>query len=161
MDLSHTRTRDDMSLVPSALLAAALAVAAHPAAAQDPAVPVAVSLEAKQEAAVLAKIDPPLLKVLESGDSARVIALGRTQLFEPVGGLERFENEHATEDRRTLRQDVVATLKRNAAADQAAILRALGRTRADRALWILNALSLKLSADEIRAASRLDEVLFI
>jgi subtilisin family serine protease len=98
---------------------------------------------------------------LESGDSARVIVLGRTQLFDPVGGLEAFQREHAGEDRRTLRREVVATLKRNAEAEQATILKTLGRPQADQALWILNALSLQLSPQEIRAASRLDEVLFI
>lgn len=116
---------------------------------------------AAQNDAVEQKLDPPLLEVLHAGGSARVIVLGRTQLFEQVGGLERFQQEHAGENRRELRHQVVATLKRNAEAEQAAILAALGRTRADRALWILNALSLELSAEEIRAAGRLDEVLFI
>ena len=123
--------------------------------------PFAVSPAMAQDAAVAGKIDPPLLEVLAAGGSARVIVLGRTQLFEPVGGLEVFEKEHAGEDRLALRRQVVATLKRNAEAEQAKILRALGRTHADRALWILNALSLELSADEIRAASRMDNVLFI
>jgi subtilisin family serine protease len=123
--------------------------------------PLAVSPAVAQDAAVTGKIDPPLIEVLEADGSARVIVLGRTQLFEPVGGLEQFQNEHAGEDRLALRRQVVATLKRNAEAEQAGILRALGRRQADRALWILNALSLELSADEIRAASRMDEVLFI
>ena len=114
-----------------------------------------------QDSALERKLDPPLLEVLEAGGSARVIVLGRTQLFEPVGGLERFQAEHAGEDRRALRRRVVATLKENAAAEQAVILAALGREEADRALWILNALSLELSAEEIRIASRLDEVSFV
>jgi subtilisin family serine protease len=122
--------------------------------------PFTVSPAAAQDAA-LAKIDPPLLPVLDAGGTARVIVLGRTQLFAPVGGLEEFEREHAGEDRLALRRQVVATLKRNAETEQARILRALGRERAGRALWILNALSLELGADEIRAASRLDDVLFI
>ena len=119
------------------------------------------SMAAAQDAAVTDKIDPPLLEVLQAGGSARVIVLGRTQLFEPVGGLERFQREHAGDDRLALRQQVVTTLKQNAATEQASILAALGRTKADQSLWILNALSLELSAQEIRAASRLDEVLFI
>ncbi len=114
-----------------------------------------------QETPVLEKIDPPLLETLESGGSARVILLGRTQLFDPVGGLEAFQQEHAGEDRLALRHDVVATLKRQARTEQAKILRALGRSDADQSLWIMNALSLELGAGEIRAASRLDEVLFI
>ena len=114
-----------------------------------------------QDAGGMEKIDPPLLEVLRAGGSARVILLGRTQLFEPVGGLEGFQREHAGRDRLALRREVVATLQGNAEAEQAAILQALGRERADQALWILNALSLELSAQEIRAASRLDEVQFI
>lgn len=132
--------------LPLAILMASLPFAVSPAVAQD---------------AAARKIDPPLLEVLDAGASARVIVLGRTQLFEPVGGLENFQREHAGEDRLALRRQVVATLKRNAEAEQARILRALGRRHADRALWILNALSLELSADEIRAASRMDDVLFI
>ena len=102
--------------------------------------PFAVSSAVAQDAAVTGKIDSPLIEVLEADGSARVIVLGRTQLFEPVGGLEQFQKEHAGEDRLALRRQVVATLKRNAEAEQAGILRALGRTHADRALWILNAI---------------------
>ncbi len=54
-----------------------------------------------------------------------------------------------------LRKTVVATLRKNAAREQASILKALGRVRADRARWIVNALSLELTAAEIRTASEL------
>jgi len=114
-----------------------------------------------QDAASAAKIDPPLLSALGTGQSARVIILGRTQLFAPVGGLEEFQLAHDSDDRLVLRQQVVATLKQNAAAEQRRILHAIGRTQADRALWIVNALSLELSPEEIRTASRLDDVLYI
>jgi subtilisin family serine protease len=107
------------------------------------------------------KLDPPLIEALQSGLSARVIVLGRTQLFAPVGGLEDFQQVHATDDRMTLRAEVVATLKQNASAEQERILVGIGRTEADRALWIVNALSLELTPEEIRTASRLPEVLFI
>jgi len=116
---------------------------------------------AEQDAVSAAKLDPPLHDALRTGQSARVIVLGRTQLFAPVGGLEAFQRAHGTDDRRALRSQVVETLKSNAAAEQAAILRALGRTEADRALWIVNALAMELSPEEIRTASRLDEVLFL
>jgi len=86
--------------LPLAILVASLPVAVSPAVAQD-------DIGA-------GKIDPPLLEVLEAGGSARVIVLGRTQLFEPVGGLVEFQKEHAGEDRLALRREVVATLKRNA-----------------------------------------------
>lgn len=107
------------------------------------------------------KVDPPLQRVLASGESARVIVLLRTQLFAPVGGLEQFAAAHTSDDRRTLRQTVVATLKANAARDQAKVLRALGRPRADRSLWILNAMSMELTAAEIRTVSAMDDVLFV
>ena len=74
--------------------------------------------------------DVKVFEVLEADGSARVIVVGRTQLFAPVGGLEQFQAEHAGEDRLALRREVVATLKRNAIAEQAAILRALGRSSA-------------------------------
>ncbi len=107
------------------------------------------------------KIDPPLLEALSSGESARAIIVGRTQLFALVGGLEAFQETHASDDRLVLREEVVETLQQNAAEEQARILRAIGRTKADQALWILNALSLELSPKEIRTASGLDEVLYI
>jgi len=114
-----------------------------------------------QDAVSEAKIDPPLLDALRTGQSARVIILGRTQLFAPVGGLEKFEEAHATDHRLELRKQVVETLKQNAGTEQERILAAIGRMHADRALWILNALSLELSPEEIRTASRLDDVLYI
>lgn len=114
-----------------------------------------------QDAAVDSKIDPVLRDALRAGRSARVIVLGRTQLFAPVGGLGQFEVAHAKDDRRVLRQQVVATLRKNAAREQGRILRALGRSRADQALWIVNALALELTPDAIRSVSRLDDVLFI
>jgi subtilisin family serine protease len=107
------------------------------------------------------RLDDTLRAVVARGDSARVIVLGRTQLFAPIGGLEAFQRAHDRDDRRTLRREVIATLEAGAAAEQARILRALGRDHADRALWIVNALSLRLSAAEIRAASRLDDVAFV
>jgi len=114
-----------------------------------------------QGSAAELKLDPPLRTAVAAGRSARVIVLGRTQLFAPVGGLEQFAAAHAADDRRVLRTQVVSTLKQNAAAEQARILQALGRTRADRALWILNAMSLELTAEEIRTVSALNDVLFV
>jgi subtilisin family serine protease len=67
------------------------------------------------------RLDETLRAVVARGDSARVIVLGRTQLFAPIGGLEAFQRAHDRDDRRTLR----------------------------------------LSAAEIRAASRLDDVAFV
>ena len=108
-----------------------------------------------------AKIDPPLLEEMGTGEPARAIIVGRTQLFAPVGGLQEFQLAHAADDRLELRGEIVRTLKGNAAEEQSRILSAIGRTAADQALWILNALSLELSPEDIRTASGLDEVLYI
>lgn len=107
------------------------------------------------------KIDPPLLQALNAGQSSRAIIVGRTQLFPLVGGLDDFQKAHASDARLVLRGEVIKTLKRNAAEEQTRILLGIGRTEADQALWILNALSLELSPEEIRTASALDEVLYI
>lgn len=124
--------------------------------------PVASSAQERPSAMpASARIDPALTRQLATAPRARVIVLGRTQLFAPIGGLATFERTHAQDDRRALRTQVITTLKRQAAAEQARILQALGRDRADRALWIVNALSLELSAAEIEIASQLDEVQFI
>lgn len=111
--------------------------------------------------AVESKIDPPLLEAMRDGGPSRAIVVGRTQLFPLVGGLEAFQRHHSADDRLALRAEVVGRLKENARKEQARILSAIGRAEADQALWILNALSLELSPDEIRRASSLDEVIFI
>ncbi|MDQ8158460.1 MAG: S8 family serine peptidase [Gemmatimonadota bacterium] len=136
------------------LLVAALAWSA-PAAAQS-APPTAAPATANA-----AKLDPPLQDALRNGRAARVIVLGATQLFAPVGGLDTFIAAHPTDNRRTLRRDVIRTLKDNAAREQARILQALHRERADQSLWILNAMSMELSAADIARASTLPEVLFV
>lgn len=107
------------------------------------------------------RIDPALADLLDTARTARVIVLGRTQLFAPIGGLAEFQRVHADDDRRSLRADVIAKLKHQAATEQARILVALGRDRADRALWVVNALSLELSAAEVATASRLDDVQYV
>lgn len=107
------------------------------------------------------KIDPQVLAAIDSGRSVQVLVLGAQQLFEPVGGLERFAEQHATADRRVLRQQVIDSLRSLAAREQREILRALGRERADRALWIVNGFVLTLSPAEVRAAAALDRVAFI
>ncbi|MEW5916337.1 MAG: S8 family serine peptidase, partial [Gemmatimonadota bacterium] len=97
---------------------------------------------------------------MDSGP-AQVIVLGRTQLLDPAGGFESFRREHDNDDRRQLRARVVRDLKRIAAAEQREILAQLGKTSATRSLWIVNAMVLTLTADEIRRASALDAVGFI
>ena len=89
-----------------------------------------------------------------------VMILGRTQLVAPVGGLDDFARKHASADRRTLRPIVIADLKKIAASEQAAILRAIGDRPATR-LWIINAVATSLTGAEIRKVAVLNEVRFI
>lgn len=152
--------RGVMPVLRTALLACAL-VAPGLASAQGGTSPRLATHEIAAPPPGDARLDDALRTAVARGDSARVIVLGRTQLFAPVGGLEAFQRAHDGDDRRTLRREVITTLRASAAAEQARILRALGRDRADRALWVVNALSLRLSAAEIRAASRLDDVAFV
>ena len=106
-------------------------------------------------------IDPPLAAAMAQDRPVRVIVLGRTQLFAPVGGLEAFQQRHARDDRRRLRTEVLATLKATAAREQRAILAALGAPRVEAALWIVNALALELTPAQLRLAAALPEVRFI
>jgi hypothetical protein len=108
-----------------------------------------------------AKLDPAVQAAIDSGKTTQVIVLGKHQFLKPVGGLEAFAKIHNTDDRRKLRRTVVDSLKRIAAGEQRRILAALKKQSADRSLWIMNAVVLTLTPDEIRAASALDDVLFV
>jgi hypothetical protein len=65
----------------------------------------------------LEKLDPAVRAAMDSGRTAQVVVLGRTQLFEPVGGLEAFEARNANRQRLALRAEVIATLKQTARAE--------------------------------------------
>jgi subtilisin family serine protease len=135
----------------SLILLATFAACASPQAAHQLAAPPAEQ-----------RIDAPVRAAMDSGAATvQVILLGKSQLMEPLGGFDRFAREHDGADRLTLRRQTVAQLKRMAATQQRDILRALGRDSATRALWIVNALVLSLSPDEIRRAAQLDDVAFI
>jgi serine protease AprX len=109
----------------------------------------------------LEKLDPAVRAAVDSGRPAQVIVLGRKQLFEPVGGLESFERRNAGRDRLALRAEVIASLKRAAHDDQKAILASLGKPKALRSLWIVNAMVVSLTPDEIKRAAALDDVRFV
>ena len=109
----------------------------------------------------LEKLDPAVRAALDSGKPTQVIVLARQQLFEPVGGLEAFERTHARRDRLQLRAEVVATLKRAAHDQQQAILTSLGRPKVLRSLWVVNAMVVSLTPDEIKRAAALDAVRFV
>jgi serine protease AprX len=107
------------------------------------------------------KIDPAVRAAADSGRTVQAIVLGQRQLFEPVGGFDAFARRHAAADRRVLRTQVIDSLKAIASTEQRALLKALRRDRADRSLWIVNAVVLTLTPAEVRAAAALDAVAFI
>jgi len=109
----------------------------------------------------LEKLDPAVRASVDSGKPAQVIVLGRNQLFAPVGGLEAFESKNAGRDRLQLRAEVIASLKRSARDEQQAILASLGKPKVLRSLWIVNAMVVSLTPDEIKRAAALDDVLFV
>jgi len=65
-----------------------------------------------------AKLDSAVRAALDSGQTVPVVILGHTQLLERLHGLEQFERIHANDDRRKLRREVIADLKRIAAKEQ-------------------------------------------
>jgi len=107
------------------------------------------------------KVDPTVLAALPTADSLSVIVLGRTQLLEPIGGLEQHQREHDQSTRQALRTDVVSRLRTLASPDQAAIMAVLGAERRVRHLWIYNAIAGTLSASEIERVSRLAAVDYV
>ena len=109
----------------------------------------------------LEKLDPAVRAAVDSGKAAQVIVLGRKQLFAPVGGLEAFETKNARRDRLQLRAEVIASLKRAAHDDQQSILTSLGKPKVIRSLWIVNAMVVSLTPDEIKRAAALDDVRFV
>lgn len=106
------------------------------------------------------RVDSTVRNRMASNGSAQVLVLGRTQLLAPVGGLEAFATREAQSDRRTLRPKVIAELKRIAASEQPAIVRALG-SRGYTGLWILNAVAATVDAATLRRLEQLPEVRFI
>lgn len=107
------------------------------------------------------KIDPALRSLLADGSPRRVLILGRRQLLAQVGGLDAFARQHAGADRRVLRREVLDSLAAIAIADQASLLRALGRDRAALSLWIVNGMILSLTPAEIEHAAALDAVAYV
>jgi subtilisin family serine protease len=107
-----------------------------------------------------AKIDAPVRAAMEAGGAVPVLVLCRTQLLLGPGALEAFAAEHAGRARRELRPEVVARLKAIAAAEQPAVVAALGGA-AVRRFWIVNGLAALLTREEIERVAALDEVLFV
>ena len=107
------------------------------------------------------KVDAEALAAMAVDDSVSVIVVGRTQLLEPIGGLERHQQLHAQTTRQALRAEVVTRLRAMASADQDAMLGVLGTERRVRRLWIYNAIAGTFSAAEIGKLSRLSSVEYV
>jgi subtilisin family serine protease len=107
------------------------------------------------------KLDPAVRVAIDSGRNVRVILLGRTQLFAPVGGFRAFQLRHESAKRLELRDEVIRQLKVNSEVEQKRILSALALPAAERSLWIMNALVVTLTPADVRRAATLGDVLFI
>ena len=107
------------------------------------------------------KVDPAVLSAIARSDSVSVIVLAKSQLLEPVGGLERFQQSHEQTNRKDLRADVISQLRTVAAADQADIRSVIGADRRVRQLWIYNAVAGTLSRSEVARLSRRPSVAFV
>jgi subtilisin family serine protease len=118
-------------------------------------------LERDATPTAVAKIDSSVLAAMDTARQLPVLVLGHTQLLERLHGLEEFAAKNDKADRRALRPEVIATLKRIAEPEQRRILKSLGKQRAERSLWIANVMALTLTPDEIRRAAALRDVEFI
>ncbi len=107
------------------------------------------------------KIAPAVLQRLGAGEKVPVIILGRTQLVDPPKGFDDFCAANAKAKRLALRKDVVARLKEIARKEQADILEKLGKPEGARPLWIVNAIAVTLSPDDIRKAAALETVKYV
>lgn len=107
------------------------------------------------------KIDPGVRAAIDAGRTVQVLVLGSTQLLARPSGIDAFARAHANANRLALRRPLLDSLKRIAATEQRAILRALRRDSAARSLWVVNAMVLTLSPADVRKAADLTNVAFI
>ncbi|MHC4953402.1 MAG: S8 family serine peptidase [Planctomycetota bacterium] len=90
-----------------------------------------------------------------------VIVLGKTQLLNDAKAFDAFCAEHAKAKRSELRTATIAKLKEIAAAEQPAILKALGDPKDARSLWLVNAVVVRLDDAGIEKAKKLDVVKWV
>src|SRR5688500_6401497 len=57
------------------------------------------------------KVDAAVLSAMPASDSLSVIVLGRSQLLEPIGGLDQHQRSHDQSPRQAIRAEVVARLR--------------------------------------------------
>ncbi|MCZ6689830.1 MAG: S8 family serine peptidase [Planctomycetota bacterium] len=107
------------------------------------------------------KIDPRVRRAMGKDNQVDVILLGRIQLLDGHKGFRRFCKKNSKRKRSELRQETLRRLKEIAATEQAEILGALGNPDGAHALWIINAISVKLAPDAINKASKLEAIKYI
>lgn len=110
------------------------------------------------------RIDPELIARADTAKSLNVLILGRTQLFNPIGGLEQFAKDNANADRRNLRRTVIAKLRNIADSEQPAILKVLNTAPLQdppQRLWLVNAVVATVTPAQLRTIAALNEVRYI
>jgi len=115
----------------------------------------------KNEQAPHPKIDPPVVKSMDSGARVPVIILGSVQYLNSRDDFAAFCKKNKKAKRRKLRAEVVAKLKKIAEIEQPKILKALGNPLGARKLWLVNAIMVNLTPKEIEKAAALPRVKYI
>jgi subtilisin family serine protease len=106
------------------------------------------------------KISPHLSHLLADSPAYPAVILGKAQLFTPPEGLDRFQKSNANRPRSELRAETLARLK-EIAAEQDAILQALGNPKNAVRLWIVNAIGVTLTRAGVEKAAALEDVAYI
>lgn len=97
--------------------------------------------------------------VAEDDPATPHFLLLETQLLETPGGYPAFCAEHATAARLKLRGEVVTKLKQIADAEQPKVILALGKPgETATRLWLVNALIVSLTSEQLEAAKQLPQV---
>ncbi|MHC4777701.1 MAG: S8 family serine peptidase [Planctomycetota bacterium] len=110
------------------------------------------------------KIDPRIRQILpraKENQKIPVVLLGKTQLLEPPSGFREFCAKNKNRKRSELRVEVVARLKEIAGKEQALILDAFDSPKSAKALWIVNAVMVNLTAEQIGEAAAMDAVKYV
>ncbi len=107
------------------------------------------------------KIDGPVLEAMGENTSVPVLLLGKTQLIDGSAALQTFITNHTGQSRSAIQTEVISRLKKIAADEQAQILQKLGSPPGARSVWLINAVVVTLSPENIRKAAALEEVKYV
>ncbi|MHC4599371.1 MAG: S8 family serine peptidase [Planctomycetota bacterium] len=110
------------------------------------------------------KVDPRIRQFLprmKENQRLPVVLLGKTQLLEPPTGFKEFCAANKSKKRSVLRKEVVAKLKAIAKKEQEFILAALESPKSARPLWIVNAILVNLTAEQVEEAAAMDAVKYV